>query len=502
MTKLLTYILIILFSFTSSVNACYSLHPNGETSLTLKDTGHNREQITRATIGAGVIEVAQGSDLTGLNRDITKAQEITKDITTGTLDATASIDNRVFTSEGRAEIAREHKKAGSFIENVSSNLYNAMAKDTKFADAMKSIKFEETSKLAVERLLSQDGGKEALEIISGQKQVSPEEKDLALSKFAGEFADITGVDIGDVKTMLSMEAIGGSFDKDGKDIYLNDNYVSGDVESGLGVFGHEIGHSMYGDDEATAGYLGSRFADAYTDGLWINGEDYSLGNWNVADGNSLYVVENGVDFSGVKNRDDFEPISLTLTGLTVAGSLYSIQDSARKIYSWIEGEGYKGNTTYVDPIDGRTYTAEGNIKEGAIELATAAAISGAFKVGGKVVGKIKATKVLGEATEVTKNAKIPGSEIKSVIPNIENTANHIFFNKLHDHKLDKILEKYSGDAIKATEDIAKSVNNYLSSNTVGKGIQDISVKVSNVNIVVRGKVENNMFKISTAWLKE
>ena len=160
-------------------------------------------------------------------------------------------------------------------------------------------------------------------------------------------------------------------------------------ESGLGVFGHEIGHSMYGDDEATAGYLGSRFADAYTDGLWINGEDYSLGNWNVADENSLYVGQNNVDFANVKNRDDFEPISLTLTGLAVAGSLYSIQDSARKIYSWIEGEGYKGNTTYVDPISGEVYTAEGNIKEGVIELATAAAISGAFKIGGKVVGKIK-----------------------------------------------------------------------------------------------------------------
>ena len=190
------------------------------------------------------------------------------------------------------------------------------------------------------------------------------------------------------------------------------------------------------------------------------------------------------------------------SGLTIAGSIYSIQDSARKIYSWVEGEGYKGKTTYVDPISGEVYTSDTMLKDGAVDLATAATISGAFKIGGKVIGKIKATKVLGEATEVTKNAKIPGSEIKSVIPNIENTANHIFFNKLHDHKLDKILEKYSGDAIKATEDIAKSVNNYLSSNTVGKGIQDISVKVSNVNIVVRGKVENNMFKISTAWLKE
>ncbi len=124
MTKLLTYILIILFSFTSSVNACYSLHPNGETSLTLKDTGHDREQITRATIGAGVIEVAQGSDLTGLNRDTSRAQEITKDITTGTLDATASIDNRVFTSEGRAEIAREHEGLGENVEKVAGDIWN------------------------------------------------------------------------------------------------------------------------------------------------------------------------------------------------------------------------------------------------------------------------------------------------------------------------------------------------------------------------------------------
>ena len=132
-----------------------------------------------------------------------------------------------------------------------------------------------------------------------------------------------------------------------------------------------------------------KFADAYTDGLWINGEDSKLGSWNIADGNSLYVGQNGSDFANVKNRDDFEPISLTLTGLTVAGSLYSIQDSARKIYSWIEGKGYKGKTTYVDPISGEVYTSDAMLKDGAVDLATAAAISGAFKIGGKVVGKIK-----------------------------------------------------------------------------------------------------------------
>ena len=105
-----------------------SLHPNGETSLTLKDTGHDREQITRATIGDGVIEVGgkvvDDAELSGLNRDTTKAQEITKDLTTGTLDATASIDNRVFTSEGRAEIAREHEGLGENVEKVAGDMWN------------------------------------------------------------------------------------------------------------------------------------------------------------------------------------------------------------------------------------------------------------------------------------------------------------------------------------------------------------------------------------------
>ncbi len=103
-----------------------SLHPNGETSLTLKDTGHDREQITRATIGDGKIIVGGVSnpELDGLNRDTTKAQEITKDITTGTLDATASIDNRVFTSEGRAEIAREHEGLGENLSQIGNGLRN------------------------------------------------------------------------------------------------------------------------------------------------------------------------------------------------------------------------------------------------------------------------------------------------------------------------------------------------------------------------------------------
>ena len=72
-----------------------------------------------------------------------------------------------------------------------------------------------------------------------------------------------------------------------------------------------------------------------------------------------------------------------LTGLAIAASIYSIQDSARKIYAWFDGEGNKGKTTYVDPISGEIYTAEGNIKEGATDLI----IGGGLYVGGKAVSK-------------------------------------------------------------------------------------------------------------------
>ena len=101
-----------------------NLHPNGETSLTLKDTGNDKEQITHATIGEGVIEVAQDSDLIGLNRNTTKAQEITKNMTTGALDATASIDNRIFMEKGRADIVEQHEKLGENLSQIGDGLRN------------------------------------------------------------------------------------------------------------------------------------------------------------------------------------------------------------------------------------------------------------------------------------------------------------------------------------------------------------------------------------------
>lgn len=124
------------------------------------------------------------------------------------------------------------------------------------------------------------------------------------------------IKIGNVKTFAGMELginndtneavgviTGGSHDKDTHDIYLNDLYINGNTEVGLGVFGHEIGHAIYGSDEDLSKYLGNTFTGAYTDGLWINGKDTGLGNWNI-DNNSSYVIGNTMDWSRVENRDN------------------------------------------------------------------------------------------------------------------------------------------------------------------------------------------------------
>ena len=86
-----------------------NLHPQGSTTIGLTHTGQEKEQITRATIGLGNITIANNSDISNLNRDVDNSQEITKDIITGALNGSMTIDNRVFTSDGRSSIANDFK---------------------------------------------------------------------------------------------------------------------------------------------------------------------------------------------------------------------------------------------------------------------------------------------------------------------------------------------------------------------------------------------------------
>ena len=90
----------------------------------MKDKGSEKEQITHATMGSGNITVGGESnpDLEGLNRDVSVAQEITKDKITGALDGSMTIDNRVFSGEGWNDIIKQHEEIG---DNLVKTLKDA-----------------------------------------------------------------------------------------------------------------------------------------------------------------------------------------------------------------------------------------------------------------------------------------------------------------------------------------------------------------------------------------
>ncbi len=86
--------------------------PQGSTTLSANRNGHDKEGITRATMGEGTLIVRdedsdKNSDLAGLNRDTDNVQEITRDEITGGLDAELTLDHRLVTERGRMEIARD-----------------------------------------------------------------------------------------------------------------------------------------------------------------------------------------------------------------------------------------------------------------------------------------------------------------------------------------------------------------------------------------------------------
>ncbi len=71
----------------------------GSTSMNLVDKGSIHQSITHATIGQGKIEIADRSDLLGINREVHKAETTTKDKITGALGVTVSIDNRLLVNQ-------------------------------------------------------------------------------------------------------------------------------------------------------------------------------------------------------------------------------------------------------------------------------------------------------------------------------------------------------------------------------------------------------------------
>lgn len=82
-----------------------SKYPNGSTTLGLQSNGQETEQLTKATMGQGTVK--NTTELT--NHDINTTQEITRDQTTGMLNGSFTVDHRLLSESGRAEIVQQQK---------------------------------------------------------------------------------------------------------------------------------------------------------------------------------------------------------------------------------------------------------------------------------------------------------------------------------------------------------------------------------------------------------
>ena len=129
-----------------NINQDKNQFPSGNTVIGMSSEGYEQEQITRATVGGGSINIANNNHTPTLNRNINQSQEITRDTVTGALNIQTNIDNRLLTSAGRNQIVSEISKlptnltvtgyaALNNLSNATESIIESMARTYSSKDS-------------------------------------------------------------------------------------------------------------------------------------------------------------------------------------------------------------------------------------------------------------------------------------------------------------------------------------------------------------------------------
>ena len=112
-----------------------STAPKGSTTIGLQSSGQETEQLAKATMGQGTVINAADT----INRDINNTQEITRDQTTGMLNGSVTVDNRLLTEGGRAEIIQQQKDLPENFRQSAENIIKALPDNTYKQRALSSL---------------------------------------------------------------------------------------------------------------------------------------------------------------------------------------------------------------------------------------------------------------------------------------------------------------------------------------------------------------------------
>ena len=253
-------------------------------------------------------------------RDLTRIDEITSDKITGALDATMSVDNRVFTGAGWASIASD-------VENFWDNLFKAGEGAGKgavytlgvFGDVLASIgqTFTGTAGLDPTDLPKVIHDKVSFQQVVAElpktcptcvdwlagENFDPDESK-AIQKKIAETARIHGLTVNEFLIMAEGNGLYGLHNGNDGGTVVVDMLKPGGKEFSSGkdrvfTLGHEApGHSSGGDGEDYANLMGNFALGAMNLSNWLNGREslsdsgMSATEWMSAYGDSEFIRNN------------------------------------------------------------------------------------------------------------------------------------------------------------------------------------------------------------------
>lgn len=308
----------------------------GSTTVGLTSDGHKKEQNTLATLGGGNITKKDGSAheeglVESANSDLNNSQEITKDVKTGGLNATVTLDHRLLSENGRNDIKKDFIDTSLHMGEIAQAVEDVATTDKDALDV-----FGEVNKYATERevLAQQAADKAQQEKLRGEEGAEGSEDGLqnlsdALTKAQGleegvdvAFFDGSQVEDGTVvidKSQVNKTEVEGAYHENGGDVYVNidktDMTNSVDTVSTLvhEQARHEMAQSgetgsLSRDDQTTLatnhGDRAGKVWEAYSD---LNGAStQGTGNaqtWNAANKNSANVKQGTQSIARVKNNE-------------------------------------------------------------------------------------------------------------------------------------------------------------------------------------------------------
>jgi hypothetical protein len=209
--------------------------------------------------------------LPNLNRDVNNTQEVTKDLITGALDGSVTVDNRLFTEEGRKNIVKDFENFGGNLAKALTGatgtvysslktIYDAATGDNVgIGDIAAQWKANQTTMVAE---INMD--KEVINNLSEEK--SAEEIEGAVNGKAKIYYD-------------KKDENYGKHDNDTNEIYLNAaEGTATNTEQFINTFGHENGHNQTANEEI-ANNTGN-FANT----LWSLSNIFNLTSVNTSGG--------------------------------------------------------------------------------------------------------------------------------------------------------------------------------------------------------------------------